>query len=81
MALKVTYEVYGFIDGGSRMMTASTPEQARRIEQAMNADPGGAHFRTVLKTQSREEPKRTSFVDILLGIAVIVGILYGVGVL
>lgn len=81
MAVKVVYEVYGFIDGGSRMMTASTPEQARRIEQAMNADPGGAHFRTVAKTTTVKEERRTSFVDILLGIAIIVGILYGVGVL
>lgn len=81
MAVKVVYEVYGFIDGRSRMLTASTPEQARRIEQAMNADPGGAHFRTVAKAQSKEEPKRTSFVDILVGLAVVVGILYGVGAL
>lgn len=82
MAVKVVYEVYGFIDGGSRMLTASTPEQARRIEQAMNADPHGAHYRTVLKTVGAEkEVKRTSFIDLLMGLAVLVGILYGVGAL
>jgi hypothetical protein len=61
VAVRFVYEVYGFIDGGSRMVTASTLEQAKSIT-------------------TREE-KRTSFMDILLGIAVIVGILYGIGAL
>jgi hypothetical protein len=81
VAVRFVYEVYGFIDGGSRMVTASTLEQAKRIEQAMNADPNGSHFRTVTKSITTREEKRTSFMDILLGIAVIVGILYGIGAL
>lgn len=82
MAVKLVYEVYGFIDGGSRMVTASTPEQARRVEQAMNSDPQGVHYRTVTKTVTiRKEPQRTSFVDLLMGLAILIAILYGIGVL
>lgn len=79
---QVRYAIHVRTNGTHRIIYAHTEQARENAERALERDPDSVLIRTVPERVGLEpERKRSVIVDIIVGVAILVALFYGAGVL